>query len=136
RRTDDGAVSGSTCGTLQIKNVSTADAGSYGVLVANDVGFASSGLALLTVFASPPVIVTQPTDQTVLPGATASFAVEAIGSAPLFYQWRNNGIDIATGGNASTLTIRNVSPTNTGAYSVVVSNAVGMVTNSPVLLAL
>src|SRR5258708_38596960 len=38
-----------------------------------------------------PAITTQPTSQTVAAGQTATFAVAAVGPAPLSYQWRKNG---------------------------------------------
>jgi len=42
----------------------------------------------------PPVIDTQPVNQTVVEGQTATFTVVASGPAPLTYQWRSNGVDI------------------------------------------
>ena len=39
----------------------------------------------------PPVIVTQPTNQSVACGGTASFTVSASGAPPLAYQWHFNG---------------------------------------------
>src|SRR5439155_4052330 len=102
--TDDGHISGATTSTLTINNVSAADVGTYHVFVANTVGVLSSMAPMLTV-SSPPVIVTQPADQTVLPGATASFAVGAIGNQPLFYQWQRHGTNLTSGGNTKVLTL-------------------------------
>lgn len=50
-----------------------------------------------------PVILTQPDDQTVAEGGTASFQVVATGSAPLRFQWRRDGVAIpdATGSRYS-----------------------------------
>src|SRR6266567_452607 len=132
--TDDGRISGSATSTLIISNVSPADAGTYTVSVTNIAGAMQSAATLLTV-ASPPVIVTPPTNQTVLPGATATFAVGAVGSQPLFYQWQSHGTNIISGGNTSVLTLRNVSPADAGAYAVVVSNTLGSVTNAGGMLA-
>src|SRR5260370_37253253 len=42
-----------------------------------------------------PTITTQPANQTVTAGQTATFAVVAGGAAPLGYQWQKNGADIA-----------------------------------------
>lgn len=43
----------------------------------------------------PPLITREPQDQTVLPGARATFSVEVSGTAPLRYQWHTNGVPIA-----------------------------------------
>jgi hypothetical protein len=51
--------------------------------------------------------------------------VSAIGSGTLHYQWQWNGTNVAGATNASLTT------TNAGNYTVVVSNAVGVVTSAP-----
>lgn len=71
-----------------------------------------------------PVINTQPASITVAAGATATFTVEAGGSAPLAYQWFKNG-DAITGATTATLAIGNVQRTDEGSFSVRVSNALG-----------
>ncbi len=80
-----------------------------------------------------PVIVTQPSSQTVTVGGTASFSVTATGAAPLAYQWRRNGSPIG-GATASTFTINNVQTSHAGDYTVVVSNGAGPVTSSAATL--
>jgi uncharacterized repeat protein (TIGR03803 family) len=126
---DDGRISGSATSTLTISNVSSADAGTYTVYIQNALGLSSSDANLLVV-PSPPVIVVPPTNQTALPGATALFAVGAVGTQPLFYQWQNHGTNISSGGDTSVLTLRDVSPADAGTYAVVVSNTLGSVTNT------
>lgn len=81
----------------------------------------------------PPTIVTQPQDQTVNVGATASFNVVATGSPPLIYRWRRDGTNIAVTTNG-VLTLVNVQAGQAGLYSVVVSNSVGSATSSNALL--
>jgi len=77
----------------------------------------------------PPVIAVQPQSETVLAGATAAFTVDAGGSPPLSYQWRMNGNNIA-GATASSFALTNVRVADSGAYSVIVSNAAGTVASS------
>src|SRR5581483_8455334 len=48
-----------------------------------------------------PCIDTQPTDQTVAVGQTATFSVAASGSSPLIYQWERNGTKIPGASSAS-----------------------------------
>ena len=82
---------------------------------------------------SAPFIVTQPTNQAVALGSTATFTVVAGGTAPLSYRWRFNGTNIA-GATNTTLAFVNVQPTNAGTYSVMVTNAYGSVTSSNAVL--
>ena len=74
-----------------------------------------------------PVIVDDPTSQTVKVGDDALLSVMAT-TAPLNYQWRLNGFDIAGATNATLYLPRTI--TNwAGSYRVVVSNPIGSVTS-------
>ena len=81
----------------------------------------------------PPSISSQPQSQTVNSGATVSFTVSASGTAPLAYQWRTNGVDLA-GATGQSLTLTNVTTANAGSYTVRVSNAGGSVESAPATL--
>jgi uncharacterized repeat protein (TIGR03803 family) len=133
--TNNDRISGTATSTLTISNVSPADVGSYGVFVSDDLGVFNSSASLLTI-ASPPSVVSQPANQAVLPGATAIFAVGAVGTQPLSYQWLSHGTNSMAGASTNALVLRNVSAADAGAYSVVVSNSLGSVTNSGALLTL
>jgi len=128
-------ISGATASSYTRANVQPADAGSYTVVVANSVGSATSASAILTVYVplTAPSIVTQPQDQTVGEGASATFTVSASGSTPLYYQWRLNGINIS-GATASGYTLSSVQLADAGPYSVVVSNSMGAATSLNALL--
>jgi hypothetical protein len=63
----------------------------------------------------------QPTNQTVVLGATATFYVRANSCPSPYYQWYFNGVSIP-GAADSSLQISTVQPTNAGTYSVVLSN--------------
>jgi len=82
---------------------------------------------------APPVIVTSPQDQNVYPGGTATFSVTATGTAPLTYQWRKDGTAIA-GATGSSYTLVNAQASDTGGYSVKVSNTLGSVESAEALL--
>ena len=72
-----------------------------------------------------PQITTQPSNQTVTSGQTATFRVVATGTAPLTYQWKKNGTAIA-GATASTYTTPATTIADSGStFAVTVSNAVG-----------
>jgi hypothetical protein len=72
---------------------------------------------------NPPVILSDPTSQTVIIGSNVTFAVSASGSAPLYYQWFENNQSIA-GATNTTLFIPNAQPTDAGQYFAIASNAV------------
>lgn len=143
--TDGGNISGTATRTLNFNGVTTANAGIYSVLVSNAFGSAQSADITISVTSSPPIIVTQPTNVTISPGAVAIFAVNAIGNQPLSYQWQTNGVDIKDGGtvtgsgkvsgsSSSSLTIVNATEGNNATYTVIVSNSLGSLTSTNALL--
>ena len=67
-------------------------------------------------------------------GATTDFSVSADGSLPLSYQWIFNNIEIIPGATAPFLQLTNLQLSQSGNYSVIVTNAFGAVTSSPSLL--
>jgi len=75
---------------------------------------------------TPPFITSQPRSQTVGPGSTFSLDISARGAAPLDYQWRLNGIDIA-GATGTNLTFVHAEPGHAGLYTVRVTNPRGSV---------
>jgi hypothetical protein len=79
------------------------------------------------------IILASPVSQTVLPGATVSFSVEASGTPPLKYQWRYNGENLS-GAVAKQLMLTNVQPSAGGEYQVVVSTAYRATASAPALL--
>lgn len=83
----------------------------------------------------PPLIITQPLNQTVPAGSNVNFRVFATGSAPLEYQWCFNGTNLV-GATASTCTRTNVQPTDAGDYAVIIWNSAGAATSAVARLAL
>jgi hypothetical protein len=81
-----------------------------------------------------PSITSQPLSQTVTQGVNVSFTVGASGTGPLGYQWRFGGTNIG-GANGSSYTRNSVQAADAGNYSVVVSNAAGVVTSGNAALA-
>jgi hypothetical protein len=81
------------------------------------------------------VISQQPLGQKVNQGANATFVVMAAGNAPLKYQWRFNGTNLA-GATKSSFTRTNAQPISAGIYSVNVTNAFGAVLSSNATLTL
>jgi murein DD-endopeptidase MepM/ murein hydrolase activator NlpD len=81
-----------------------------------------------------PTISQQPQNVTVNAGQSASFTVSATGTPTPSYQWILNGSAI-TGATLATYTVPTVSLQQSGAlYSIAVTNSVGRVTSSTVIL--
>ena len=118
-------------------------AGAYGLPIGNYsavVAFSNvtSGIAQSRQFALqvvpsvPPTILTAPSNQFAAVGANASFTVTAGGTPPLSYQWQVNQTNIVGATNTS-LNLTNVSITEAGSYTVMVTNTLGS-TNATAML--
>ncbi len=123
---------GANSPTLSLFNIQPGNAGSYAVLITNGVGTVLSQPAIVVVLV-PPAITTPPLSVTATNGDTVTFSVTATGTAPLGYQWRFNGADLAGEGNP-TMTLAGVTPANAGNYSVRVNNQVSTVESAPATL--
>ncbi len=129
---DGGNLSGTTNSTLAIASVSDVDAASYSAVVSDAYSSVTTSNATLTVI-DPPSITAQPLGQRIMLGSSVSFTVSVSGTAPFSYQWRFNSINLLNATNAAYV-IQAVGATNTGNYSVVVTNLAGSVTSSNALL--
>ena len=79
-----------------------------------------------------PTITTQPASVTITAGQTATFNVAATGTAPLSYQWLQNGVAIS---GATGATYATPGETTGSSFAVKVSNAAGSVTSQQATLA-
>lgn len=129
------AIPSATSATLSLTSVSSSDAATYSVVVANSVSSVASAGAVLTVNPAPvaPTITTGPTSQTVTNGSSVTFSVVAQGTAPLTYQWQKNSVDIPNA-NAATLTLNAVTSADAGTYRVIVGNSVSSITSAAATL--
>jgi hypothetical protein len=130
-------VAGATAASYTTPMATTADSGSaFAVVVSNTAGTVTSSAATLTVNPAPvaPTITTQPANQTVTAGQTATFTVVAAGTAPLSYRWQKNGVNIASATSASYTTPVTTTADSGSAFAVVVSNTAGTVTSAAATL--
>ena len=105
-------------------------------------GCAGLGLALvgcggLTYAPTAPVrptITTQPSNQAVSIGQTATFAVAAASTPPLSYQWQKNNADIAGATLSAYTTPATVASDDGATFDVVVTNSAGSVTSASATL--
>src|SRR5204863_366973 len=77
---------------------------------------------------------TQPANQTVTAGRIATFTVTATGTAPLSYQWRKNGANIAGATSSSYTTPATTTSDSGSTFIVVVSNSAGTATSNAATL--
>jgi alpha-tubulin suppressor-like RCC1 family protein len=87
----------------------------------------------LNVTGIPPSITNQPASVTVNVTSNTVFALSAIGTTPLIYQWRKDDVDI-NGATNILLTLNNVQTNQVGNYTVVVTNVWGSITSSVAVL--
>ncbi|HVB36152.1 MAG TPA: immunoglobulin domain-containing protein [Candidatus Acidoferrales bacterium] len=81
-----------------------------------------------------PSITAQPANQKVSVGQPATFTVAATGTAPLSYQWQENGASIG-GATSATYTIAAVTAAqNAHTFQVTIANAAGSITSNPAAL--
>jgi len=130
-------ITGATGASYTTLATTTADSGStFRVVVTNTAGTVTSAAATLTVTAAAvaPTITTPPANQTVTAGQTASFTVVAGGTAPLSYQWKKSGVNIA-GATSASYTTQVTTTTDSGStFDVVVTNTAGTVTSAAATL--
>jgi photosystem II stability/assembly factor-like uncharacterized protein len=84
--------------------------------------------------AQAPLVTSNPANQTVQAGQTATFSVVATGSAPLAYQWQRGTVSIAGATGASYTTPATVVGDSGATYAAVVSNASGSATSATAML--
>ena len=116
--------------TFTLANITTNNIGNYSVIISDGSGSVTSSVAALNM---PAFFVSQPQSQTVLAGGSAIFSATAGSTEPLAYQWAFNGTNL-DGATNSTLNLANLQMSQTGTYSVVVSNPFGFSSSSNAVL--
>jgi hypothetical protein len=81
-----------------------------------------------------PHISSQPANQSVGSGQTATFSVTATGTAPLQYQWSRNGAAISGATSVAYTTAATTSADNAVDFTVTVSNSAGSATSQAAVL--
>ncbi len=107
--------------------------------------FGSSGAlpsgSISVTMCMPPAIQSGPASVSACAGGSVSFTIAAIGDAPLAFQWRRGGVDLADGGpvlgaHTSSLTLAPAATLDAGQYDVVVTNACGSIVSASATLAI
>ena len=147
-RKDGVNIAGATTATYTIASATTGDAGTYSAVATNSAGSVTSNGATLTVNTVPaaPNIVTQPQNQAVAAGQTATFRVIATGFPAPSYQWQRlpagsaNWENLTDGGSyhgvaTPTLSVSGTTPAMSGdQFHCVLTNTLGSATSSAATL--
>jgi hypothetical protein len=121
------ALPNATSRQLFLASATSQSAGSYFTVATNLYGRTTSSVAQLVV--NQTLVLTQPlSNQVVDAGATVVLVVGATSTNTLGYLWQMNGTSIA--GSNSTLTIGNIQPSQSGFYSVIITNPYGSVSST------
>jgi hypothetical protein len=124
------SISGAAAASYTTPATTATDNGSqFDVTVSNPGGSVTSNAATLSVN-SKPLITTQPANQSVTVGATATFTVTAAGTAPLSYQWQKGSTNISGATSASYTTPATALADNGSQFDVVVTNSLGSATST------
>ncbi|HTX15748.1 MAG TPA: immunoglobulin domain-containing protein [Candidatus Baltobacteraceae bacterium] len=129
-------ITGATSSSYTLAAASASDNGAtFRVVVTDPVGNATSNSATLTVD-SGPAITTQPANQTVLVGQTATFTVAATGNPAPTYQWQNaaTSANISGATSASYTTPATTLADSGSTFQVVITNSVSSVTSNAATL--
>ena len=115
---------------LVIENVSLVDGGTYTVTATNASNSVESEGVELTIL-TPPIITEIVENQQVAVGETVNLWLTAVGTAPLVYQWKLEGVVISDGTGES-IELTGVNSLDAGQYTVEISNSAGSIVSDPI----
>ncbi len=127
--TDGLNISGATTATLTVANAANADAGLYRLQISNGTGSRLSSPGELFLLGAP-VFRQQPGSISAYISNSISLRAEVAGVAPITYQWFLNGANPILNATNTGLAFTNLVLTNSGNYTIVASNVMGVTTSS------
>ena len=125
-------IQGANSATYSIPSVGTGDLGSYYASINNPAGSTVTSNASLSLF-QPPVIVLQPQSVNLTVSGYGILNVGVMGDAPLTYEWNKDG-EIIQSVTGDAYQITNAQISDSGNYSVTISNVAGSVQSNPAVV--
>ncbi|MGE3163876.1 MAG: immunoglobulin domain-containing protein [Planctomycetota bacterium] len=124
-------VNGATGAITYLHDGSSSTSDSFTYTVRDtDGAISNAGTVVMTIDSCTGVAITgQPGGTTVCAGDNVTLNVATSGTAPVSYQWRRNGVNVA-GATSASLALTNVTVASAGNYDVLVSNACGAATSN------
>jgi hypothetical protein len=127
-------VAGATNRSLFISGLQGSNGGTYFLVASNAEGRATNQPVMLTVDPAP-FVATARVFHNVPIGGHLCIEPEVLGTEPLNYRWQLNGINLVDGqsvqgSNSRQLCLQEAQPSQNGCYSLVVSNAYGVITGN------
>jgi gliding motility-associated-like protein len=129
-------ISGATTDTLRFNTTTVLDtATNYNVIISSNCSLRDTSANVSLNISTPPVIITEPINQTACEASSASFTAVVSGNS-FTYQWRKGNVNLVNGGNISgansaTLIINPVSLSDVASnYNLVVTNACNFIDSS------
>ena len=119
-----------TATKLVIEEVAAVDGGTYTVTASNASNSVESEGAELTI-QTPPIITKIAGNQQAAVGETVTLWVTAVGTPPLSYQWKREGV-VIPGGTGDILELAGVDSLDAGQYTVEISNSAGSTVSDPI----
>jgi hypothetical protein len=110
--------------------VAAADGGTYTVTASNASNSVESDGVELTI-QTPPIITGIAGNQQAAVGETVTLWVTAVGTPPLSYQWKLEGV-VIPGGTDDSIELTNVDSLDAGQYTVEISNSAGSTVSDPI----
>ncbi len=131
---DNNPLPNATNNYFSIYSTTTNDSGVYSVVVSDDEESVTSRNSVVTVQPpSAPLFVVEPSSAAAYSGQTMSWWTSVHGSPPFAYQWRKDGNDLP-GATNYILALTNLSMSDAGSYTVVVTNEWGSIESSNAVL--
>ena len=114
------------------KSIGASDGGTYFCNVTNNIGTTSSGTFIISVVNANPTITFYSASTGVDNGSQMTFYVSAsAGGAPITYQWRKNGVNIANATSSSYVTSALTTLNDTDVYTCYLDTGYGNATSQP-----
>ena len=126
---DNAVRDGTGAGDIAESSVSNAGAS----FSASFAPYSATVIALTSGAAGAPQVTTQPQNQSVAAGGSATLTAAATGTPAPSFQWRRNGVDL-DGKTSAALSLADVEPASAGLYDVTASSNAGVATSGGAII--